>query len=449
MSTPLAMTDIEFVQLPELTQRHHLYLYRESSALLRAAVRAKVIRHAELEGRELMDILTLPQPTVKLRPVPPESQGREPGSPGGSGRADPDNSNASREFSETILLPSLRLTIAEPSLFGDRLAVHDLGDKTLKQPRSDDVTGALNLIAGDAALQSLCLLVPDTHEIIGTDAWRAAVEAVGMIEEPTVTPDNYLLVARSYFPQSRLGNLTHLSDDRRFLTRLRKFVEQRTCTPFELSLQIDLIVLGEMERGEFRPHEETETKRRKRWVLPETLRRFLDNRDAVSFSALMQVVDGLRHDRMLEPNEILVRLYRATAITLESRDKRYRRLEDSLHCVWAALLLANEQSFLNGNTFVAMDCLCQSYSRVSEATSWFASKTGWQAIAPLTEIAPVEDPSRLDGARLEMQRALRTRLEGIRGIGLEWFHDLINSVKNGQAPHFSNEHASMAHADSE
>lgn len=427
------MTDIEFVQLPELTNKHHLYIYRENSALLRAAVCAKLMRHAELERRELMDILTLPQPTVKLRPVLSESQGGEPRSPGSGGRADSDNSNASREYSAAVRLPSLRLTIAEPSLFGDRLAVHDLGDKTLKQPRLDDVTGALNLIAGDAALQSLCLFVPDTHEIVGTDAWLSAVQAVGLIEEPTVTPDNYLVVARSYFPQSRLGNLTHLSNDRRFLTRLRKFVEQRTCTPFELSLQIDLIVLGEMERGEFRPNEETETKRRKRWVLPETLRRFLDNRDAVSFSALMRVVDGLRHDRMLEPNEILVRLYRATTTTLESRDKRYRRLEDPLHCVWAALLLANEQSFLKGNTFVAMDCVCQSYGRASEATSWFASKTGWQAIAPLSEIAPVKDPSRLDSARLEVQRALRSRLEAMTGNGLDWFHGLVSSARGVEA----------------
>lgn len=426
------MTDIEFVQLPELTQRHYLYLYRDNSALLRPAVRAKVIRHAEFEGRELRDISTCPQRVVKSRPLLPETQAREPDRPGGDGRPDFDKSDASAELSEAVVLPSLRLTVAEPSLFGETLAVHDLGDKTLKHPQLDDVKVALDLIARDAAMQSLCLLVPETHEIVGTDAWRGAVQAVGLIEEPTVTPDNYLVVARSYFPQSRLGNLTHLSDDRRFLTRLRKFVEQKTCTPFELSLQIDLIVLGEMECGEFRPNEEAETKRRKRWILPETLRRFLDNRDAVSFSGLMQVVDGLRHDRMLEPNEILVRLYRATTTTLESRDKRYRRPEDPLHCVWAALLLTNEESFLKGDTFVAMDSVCQCYGRVSEATSWFDSQTGWQAIAPLTEITPVKDPGRLDSARAEVQRALRSRLEAMTGNGLDWFHGLVSSARGSE-----------------
>lgn len=438
------MTDIEFVQLPELTQRHHLYLYRENSALLRAAVRAKVIRHAELQGRELRDISTCPQRIVRSRPLLPDLQAREPDRPGGDGRPDFDKIDASAEVSETVVLPSLQLTVAEPSLFGETLAVHDLGDKTLKHPQLDDVKVALDCIATDAALQSLCLLVPDTHEVVQTDAWRAAVETVGLIEEPTVTPDNYLLVARSYFPQSRLGDLSHLSENRRFLSRLRKFVEQRTCTPFELSLQIDLIVLGEMEDGEFRSIEETETKRRRLRVLPETLRRFLDDRDGASFSALMQLVDGLHHDRKLEPNEILTRLYRATTTTLESRDKRYRRLEDPLHRVWAALLLANEQSFLNGNTFVAMDCLCQSYSRVSEATPWFSSRDGWQAIAPLNEIAPVKDPSRLGSARLELQRALRARLEATQEGGLDRFNCLISLSESGDTTRSSNEQRVIA-----
>lgn len=449
MSTPVTMIDIEFVQLPELTQRHHLYLYRNNSAMLRPAVRAKVMRDAEIEGRELMDISTHPQRLMKSRPRLQEPRAGEPAKLGGDGRADSDKGDASTELWETAVLPSLRLTIAESSLFGDRLAVHDLGDRTLKQPRLDDVGLALELIARDAALQSLCLLVPDTHEIVQTDAWRAAVEAVGLIEEPTVTPDNYLLVARSYFPQSRLGNLSHLSENRRFLTRLKKFVEQRACTPFELSLQIDLIVLGEMEGGEFRTIEETETKRRRRWVLPETLRRFLDDRDGASFSALIQLVDGLHHDRMLDPHEILTRLYRATTATLESRDRRYRRVEDPAHCMWAALLVANEHTFLNGNAFVSMDHLCQKYSRAAGAPAWFSSVDGWQAIAPLLEINTVKEPNRLDNARLEVQRALRVRLEAMTGYGFDWFHCLISSARGGETTDSSNEQPLIADAESD
>lgn len=433
MSEAVTITDIEFLQLPNLTQKSHLYLYRENSALLRAAVRAKVIRQAKLDGRELKDIATYSERIARPRPLiigaqDEASERAESEKSLGSGPSD-----ASAGAFENVLVPSLRLTIAEASLFGDSLAVHDLGDETLKHPSSNDVKLALNLIARDAALQSLCLLVPDTHEVVQTDAWRAAVKTIGLIEELTVAPDNYRLVARSYFPRSRIGNLSHLSGNQRFWTRLRRFVEQRTCTPFELSLQIDLIVLGEMEGGEFRAAAETETKRRGRLVLPETLRRFLDDRNGVSFSALMQAADGLYHDRMLEPTEILTRLYRATTATLESRDRRYRRVEDPAHCVWAALLLANEHRFLNGNVFVSMDYLCQKYSRAAGAPAWFSSDDGWQAIAPLLEINTAKEPSRLDNARLEVQHALRARLEAMTGYGFDWFHCLISLARDGEA----------------
>lgn len=445
MSKPATMADIEFVQRAELTQKNHLYLYRDNSALLRSAVRARVMRQAELDGRDLKDISTYSQRIGKPRSLFLESKDR------GSAQADcdelpgPIQSVASEEPPEEVLLPSLRLTVAEISLFDNTaLAVRDLGDKTLKQPSLDDIEEALDLIAKNAAQHSLCLLVPETHAVVKTDAWRAAVDTIGLIEEPMVTLDNYLAVARSYFPQSRLGNLSHLSDNRRFLTRLRKFVEQGTCTPFKLSLHIDMIVLGEMEGGEFCEIVEIETKRAKRWVLPETLRRFLDNRDTMSFSALMQLVDRLRHDRMLEPNELLTRLYRATTATLESRDKRYRRLDDPLHCVWAALLLANERSFLNGNAFVSMDYLCQRYSREAGAPTWFSSTDGWQAIAPLLEISATVEPSRLDNARLELQRALRARLKAMKRDDVDWFHFLIRLSEGQEATDASNEQLLMA-----
>jgi hypothetical protein len=429
------MSDIEFVRLPELTQKHHLYLYRDNSALLRPTVRAKVIRHAQLAGRELKEISTYSQHVVKPSALLAASQAREPSRSGADGRPESDKRDASAEV-ETVVLPSLHMTVAEPSLFGDTLAVHDLGDRMLKHPPRGDVELALDLIARDAALQSLCLLVPDTHEIVKTHAWLAAVETIGLIEELTVTPDNYRLVARSYFPRSRLGNLGHLSDNRRFLARLKKFVERRTCTPFELSLQIDLIVLGEMEGGEFRATAQGETKRRTRLVLPETLRRFLDDRNGASFSALMQLVDSLHHDRMLDSDEILTRLYRATTATLESRDRRYRRAEDTAHCVWAALLLVNEQKFLNGNTFMAMDDLCQKYGRAAEAPAWFSSDEGWQAIATLLQISTVEEPGRLDNARHELQLALGARLKAMSGYGIDWFHSMVSLADGGEATSF-------------
>lgn len=433
MSKSATMTDIEFLQLAELTQQNYLYLYRDNSALLRAAVRAKMVTQAELDGRVLKDISRYSPRIRKPGLLFAESEER------GSAQADYEGlpasgqSDASDQPSESSLLPSLYMTVAEASLLGDTLTVRDFGDKTLKHPPLQDIERALDLIARSAAQQSLCLLVPETHGVVTTDAWRAAVDTIGLIEEPMVTLDSYLAVARSYLPQSRLGNLRRLSDNRRFLTRLRKFVERGTCTPFELSLQIDMIVLGEMEGGEFCEIAEIETKRAKRWVLPETLRRFLDNRDTASFSALMKLIDHLRHDRMLEPKELLTRFYRATTATLESRDRRYRRVDDPLHCVWAGLLLANERSFLNGNAFVAMDYLCQTYGRDARIPTWFCSTDGWQAIAPLLDISSTKEPSRLDNARLELQHALRARLEAMKRDDVDWFQHLIHGPDSQEA----------------
>jgi hypothetical protein len=193
-----------------------------------------------------------------------------------------------------------------------------------------------------------------------------------------------------------------------------------------------------MDSGEFREINEIETKRRDRWVLPEALRRFLDNRDTPSFSALMLLVDHLRHRRMLEPDEILTRLYRATAGTLDSRDKRYRRLEDPSHCAWAALLLASENSFIKGNAFVSMDYVGQRYGRAAASPAWFASNDGWQTIAPLLEIGALEKLSRLVNARLELQRTLRRRLEAMESSDIAWFHSLIRSSDGPRAAESSN-----------
>lgn len=425
MSDPVAITDIEFLQLSELKQRHHLYLYRNGSALFRAAIRGKVTKHAELEGRALRDVAMYSQKLEEGPGCTPDATTKD------------------------VLLPSLSLTVSEVSLFGDALAVVDLGDRERKKLPLDDIEVALLRIAHGGAEQSLCLLVPDTHKVIESESWRVAVGAIGLIEEPMVTLQNYLSVARSYFPQSRLGDLRRLSDDRRFLARLRKFVEQGVCTPFALSSQIDMIVLGEMEGGEFREVEDVEAKRRERVVLPETLRRFLDNRDSQSLSGLMMVLDRLRHDRMLEPYEILTRLYRATTATLESQDRRYRRLEDPSHCVWAALLLANEFSFLNGDAFVAMDYLCQEYARMAAKPAWFASDEGWQAIAPLLMVSvnKEEKPSRLDSARFDLRRALRARLRVTEREDVDWFRSLIGPIEVPEATGVQNQVRSVNIAD--
>lgn len=430
VSRPVPMTDIEFLSLPELTQQSHLYLYRENSGLLRKAVRAKVMKQAEIDGRDLKDIATYSRRAVRSGSLLASSEEKEPI------QVHRDESIGANQGSQSDAplkeLPSLYMTVAEPSLFGSSLVIRDLGDKTREHPPLEDIEQALNLVARDAAQQTVCLLVPDTHKLVKSDAWNAAVGAIGVIEEPMVTPENYLLVARSYFPQSRLGHLGYVSGNRRFLSRLKKFVEDEPCTPFALSMQIDTTVLGEMENGQFCETVEAATKRVERLALPETLRRFLDSRDSRSLSELMRLVDRLRHDRVLDSHEILTRLYRATARTLEGSDRRYRRLEDPCHCIWAALLLANENSFLKGNAFLSLDYVCQHYARAAGVPAWFNSSDGWQSIAPLLDVIAPDKPSRLGGVRLELQRALRGRLEAMNTSDVEWFRSLIRDNERGE-----------------
>jgi hypothetical protein len=432
------MTDIEFLELMEPKHRHTLYIYRGGSALLRKAVRDKVLEHAAREGISLRDIATYSQ-NVEKAENPRADSNR--GSNEGIQREDATTSAVSDAVSsvESVMLPSLHLTVSEVSLFEQSLALVDLGDQEMKKLRLEDIEQALYLIAGDGAEQSLCLMVPSTHPIIDQAAWIAATNAVAVIAESEVTLQNYLAVTRSYLPRSRLGDLQHLSNDRKFLTQLRKFVEKKTCDPFALSLEVDLIVLGEMENREFLQLDENVAIRGERIVLPETLRRFLDDRDGASLASLMNVIDRLRHGRMLESREILTRIYRATTATLQSQDKRYRRLEDPAHCVWAALLLSNERKFLNAEIFVSMDFVCQEYARMTVVPDWFSSDTGWRAIAPLLAVdidgsRAGERMSRLDRARADLRNALVLRLSRAQSDDLIWFQSTGIEAMDRGAP---------------
>ena len=180
----------------------------------------------------------------------------------------------------------------------------------------------------------------------------------------------------------------------------------------------------------FRKTVETITTSKERRVLPERLRRFLDYRDASSLSELMVMIDWQRQRTMLEPAEIVTRIYRATAGILESRDKRYRRPEEVVHLVWGVLLLANEQTFLNGNVFVAMERVCQEYFRAAKDPKWFAETDKWQSMACLLEFTEVEDPSRLDSARLKLRQALRKRIDALNEPGLAWFQASVGRVES-------------------
>lgn len=384
------VSDIEFLENMEVQSKDFLYVYRTGSALLRRDVRAKVKRLAEAHGQMLAGILTIPGPRGQL-------------------------------------VPKLYEALAAASVFGEGLIICDL---EMEKLGNEDLQTALLGLANREYRHHLCLLVPENHAVRKTAAWQAAVQQVGLIEEQLVTITNYRAIARYYFERSRLGNHGYLSRNERFFEKLKKFVREKSRTPFELSMQIDLIVLSDMEQGKFRDADETITTSKERRVLPERLRRFLDYRDASSFSELMVMIDWQRQGHMLEPTEIVTRIYRATAGTLESHDKRYRRPEEAVHLIWGVLLLANEQAFLKGNVFVAMEQVCQEYFRAAKDPKWFGVTDQWQSMACLLEFKEVEDLSRLDSARFKLRRALRKRIDALNEPGLAWFQASVSRVES-------------------
>lgn len=181
MNGPAITTDVDFLQLPQLDQTSYLYLYRKESALFRTAVRTKIVSHAKQEGRRLRDIA---KSSIGVRldeaQFPEATAGTQP-----------------------KIVPSLHATVSEVSLFDEpTLHMRDLGDPTLEHPPLDDIARALSAIAAGSEQHSIFLLVPDTHKLIETAAWRSTVKAIGLIEEPFVTSETYLAIARRYLRAS-------------------------------------------------------------------------------------------------------------------------------------------------------------------------------------------------------------------------------------------------------
>lgn len=381
MNAVRTISDIEFLRRGDTREKAHFYIYRAGSALLRRDVRAKVEGAAAAHGRMLIGV-----------PIGVNRAGRS--------------------------APSLYDGLSTSSILGIGLISCDVDTEKLK---SDDLEMVLTGLANHQFSHHLFLSVPHNHAVLQTPAWRAAVEKVSLIEEQVVNTASYKTIARNYLENGRLGDLGHLSQSQRFMRMLKKFVKEKERTPFALSMQIDSIVLSEMEHGQFRDSEKKPEARKAHLPLPERLRKFLDYHDADSFAGVMEVVDRQRHQMMLEPTEILARIFRATAGTLENNDKRYSRPQNDLHLRWAALLLANEESVLSGNVFVAMEQLCQEYYRAAKNSKWFAAENEWPSIACLMDVRAVDEPTRLDNARIELQAALRKRVDRLDDAGLSWF----------------------------
>lgn len=56
MTGAATISDVDFLQLQKLDRTNYLYVYRSGSGLFRKAVRERIVRQAEQEGRRLRDI---------------------------------------------------------------------------------------------------------------------------------------------------------------------------------------------------------------------------------------------------------------------------------------------------------------------------------------------------------------------------------------------------------
>jgi hypothetical protein len=379
------VTDIEFLAHEVARREHFLYVYKKPASLLRSKVRDRVKAFAEKEGWE-------------EKTPDPES--------------------------------SLNAELEAPSLWGEMFLVCDAADFKL-----EDLKDALSGMARSKFPNHVLLMVREGSRVLEQPEWFQAKDAVGVIEEPTVTIGNYRSVTRYLLRMSDLIGVQHLGEDERFLARMKAFVQERGRSPFETSMEIDRVVLTELRDGVLlEPRRVAE--RQERQVLSERLNQFLDDRSTATLHPLLRFVS----DAFLsgnEPYSVLARLFRASASIVAGRDQRYKRNREGNPAVlpylaWGMLVLTREAQLLEGNFVVAFDHLCHEYhSAAKDPSRWFVDAPNWQRIAKHLEACTVDEPSNLDKAREELRSALAARLRELPNmLELSWLLPLVMNAQD-------------------
>jgi hypothetical protein len=378
------ISDIEFLDHEVARREHFIYLYKETSALLRSKVRKHIEGFAKRSGWD---------------------------------RTNPQSS------------ASLEKQLIVPSLFGETFIVCDAADFKV-----EDLKRALEGIAHGRFESHVLLMVSDRSRVLEDPVWREATERVGLIEEATVTIDNYRSVTRYLLGSSDLRDVQHFGKDVDFLSRMKDFVQDQMRSPFETAMQIDYIVLTQVKNGVLLDGDgDLVAERSEQRDLRLRLNQFLDDRSTATLHPLLSLVDTA----VLSGNEaewLLVRLFRASASVVAGRDRRYKRNREGNpavlpYLVWGMLLLARERQFLDGNFLVAIEHLCQEYhSAATDPSSRFVGATNWQQIAIHLQTSVVDEPSNLDDAREELRSALTARIRELpNNVELSWLLPLVTN----------------------
>jgi hypothetical protein len=370
------MTDFEFLARQVEPRQHFLYAYKPGSAVLRARIRCSVAAYAEKASWNRMSIW-----------------------------------------------PGLTLhgTLAASSFFADRFYICDASKFSV-----NDLEEVMAGIANDAFESHLCLTISNRSKLLERASWVQACARVGVIVEPTVTVENYRGITRRLMEMNDLTNIVHFGEDAMFLSRMKAFVQgQRGCSPFELSAEIDRVVLTETEGGTLLPARPAQDDAIGTGKLGELIARYLDDRSTGSFYPLLMFV-GMALHSVREPDRLLARLFRASAKVVAGSDRRYKRNREGNpavlpYLVWGTMLLRNEYALRQGSFVVVFEQLCQAYNAAAnEAAAWFACPDVWQDAVRALAHELGSRPAGLDRAREELRSALRSRVLGSGVDELQW-----------------------------
>lgn len=383
------MTDFEFLTHPAEPRRHFLYASTPGSGFLRASVRQHVTACAGRAGW-----------------IPMTAFAGE----------------------------TLHGVLGAPSFLDDRFYACDGSDFEL-----DDLDSVMTGIANDAFECHLFLMISSRSKLLERASWHEACGRVGVIEEPTVTMENYRGLTRRLLEMSDLSDVLGFGNDSTFLARMKVFVQHgRGRSPYELAAEIDRIILTETEGGVVRPVRQEQGDARGDGQLGVLLAQFLDDRNTVTLHSLLRFV-GTTLRSMNEPDRLLARLFGATAKIVSGADRRYKRNREGKpavlpYLIWGIMMLHAEDGLCHGNFVVVFEQLCQDVHRVGdEAAAWFMRPANWQDAVRAVAYRHIDRPAALDRMREELRSALRARVLGAGFDDLQWLVPVASDAEHERA----------------
>jgi hypothetical protein len=333
-----AITDIEFLSGPTIKSRNQIiYLYQNSSGVLRHQVRRRVEEFAKSKG-----CMTLGPREGKLQ--------------------------------NALSWPTIFELLDEPQ---PPFIIADLGDIKRHRGGKDDIEESLQLIASGRCCNPALLMVSTAERLSALDSWNDAISASTYIEEPLYTPKNLRVALNFLTKATDLGDFSQLAGSSRkaFNRNFEDFVSEQPRTLAELGHRFDHIALYCFDYDTRRSKAPQITGLQKsfstRRTLAVSLGDFVNVRDESTLSRLLDLVDGWRWQEKIGIIKLKARLYAATIAILSDRNlaraatsgerpnSSARNFRDRL--CWAVLLLAWEKKLGEDNFIAALDRLCRNF----------------------------------------------------------------------------------------